>query len=252
MGGSLAPLGLSIAADKTTNLIFPYSIKSVDRGSKEILVQKAANVENVLQVKGAKRDFDDSNLTVITADGSLYSFLLTYADHPGILNLKLNRDDSADPVVEFSEYSDNEHRINGIADRIAKRKGTIKGKRQRKYDIALDLNGVYIDHDLLYFQVQLENDSYINYDIEQLRFFVRDRKQSKRTASQELEMRPLLVVGDIEKVRARSEQQVVFAFPKFTIPDKKKLVLQLLEKHGGRHLEVSIKYRTIAKALRPD
>ena len=48
---SIEPYSLQIGINKTTNLIFPYEIKSVDRGSRDVLVQKAKGIENVLQVK---------------------------------------------------------------------------------------------------------------------------------------------------------------------------------------------------------
>ena len=38
------------------------------------------------------------------------------------------------------------------------------------------------------------------------------------------------------------------AIPKFTIPDKKYLAVQLFEANGGRHIELSVKNRTIIKA----
>lgn len=46
-------------------------LKSVDRGSKDVLAQKAKGVESILQVKAAKTNFDETNLTVINADGKL-------------------------------------------------------------------------------------------------------------------------------------------------------------------------------------
>src|SRR3546814_18758334 len=69
----IEPGYLSVSYDKTTNLVFPYNIKSVDRGTRDVLVQKARNVENVLQVKAGHEAFTETNLTVITADGHLYS-----------------------------------------------------------------------------------------------------------------------------------------------------------------------------------
>src|ERR1044072_5277671 len=83
----IMPYPLVVTYYKTTNLIFPYNIKSVDRGSKDILVQKAKGVENILQVKAGKMGFDETNLTVITADGKLYSYLLNYVDTPVVLNI---------------------------------------------------------------------------------------------------------------------------------------------------------------------
>src|SRR5690606_3632811 len=79
------PMPLGISAAKTTNLIFPYAIKSIDRGSAEVLVQKATGVENVLQVKASIPSFAETNLTVMTADGRFYSFLLNYDGHPSLI-----------------------------------------------------------------------------------------------------------------------------------------------------------------------
>lgn len=53
----IKPYHLAVTYNKTTNLVFPYAIKSVDRGSKDILVQKAKDVENILQVKAGQKRF---------------------------------------------------------------------------------------------------------------------------------------------------------------------------------------------------
>jgi len=66
----IEPFHLDITFLKTTHLIFPYAIKSVDRGSPDILAQKAKGVENVLLVKAGRENFKESNLSVITADGN--------------------------------------------------------------------------------------------------------------------------------------------------------------------------------------
>ena len=45
---------LAITYNKTTNLIFPYSVQSIDRGSKDILVQQPKGTENIVQLKADK------------------------------------------------------------------------------------------------------------------------------------------------------------------------------------------------------
>lgn len=100
----------------------------------------------------------------------------------------------------------------------------------------------------MFYRITLRNHSNINYDIEQLRFFIRDQKKSKRTAVQELEIYPLSIYGDTSVVTALSEHIFVFAVPKFTIPDNKYLTIQLMEKNGGRHLELKIHNKTVVKA----
>src|SRR5690349_15869235 len=71
---------LEVSFNKTTSIVFPFSITSVDRGSPDILAQKVNGVENVLQLKAGQKDFKETNLTVITADGKLHHFTVNYAE----------------------------------------------------------------------------------------------------------------------------------------------------------------------------
>jgi hypothetical protein len=80
----------------------------------------------------------------------------------------------------------------------------------------------------------------INYDIDQFRFFIRDRKKPKRTASQEIEIQPLYATSISSVIPYQSAIMKVYALEKFTIPENKYLTLQMIEKNGGRHLEINI------------
>ncbi|HEY9256658.1 DUF4138 domain-containing protein, partial [Chitinophaga sp.] len=50
----IEPMRLQVAYSKTSNIIFPFAISSVDRGSRDLMVQKAKGVKNILQVKAGK------------------------------------------------------------------------------------------------------------------------------------------------------------------------------------------------------
>ena len=110
------------------------------------------------------------------------------------------------------------------------------------------LNGLFIHDNVMYYRIKMVNRSNINYDIDQLRFFIRDRKKAKRTATQEIEIKPLYVQNDTPTVRGQSQHIFVVALPKFTIPDQKYLAVQLMEKNGGRHLEVDIHNKALVRA----
>ena len=88
----IEPYPLQITTNKTTNLIFPYAIKSVDRGSADVLAQKAKGVENILLVKAGRENFSETNLSVITADGKLYSFILDFTNSPLAINISFVAD----------------------------------------------------------------------------------------------------------------------------------------------------------------
>ena len=81
-----------------------------------------------------------------------------------------------------------------------------------------------------------------------LNFYIKDIKQTKQTAVQELQQVPLFVYNDSGFVKGNTKQTLVIALQKFTIPDKKMLVIQLMEKNGGRNLSLKLKNKTIVKA----
>ena len=111
----IEPFKISVSYNKTSNLIFPNAIKSVDRGSADILVQKAKAIENILQVKAAQIGFSTTNLSVVTADGKFYSFIVDYATEPLPMNLNFSRDTmTAFPSEGFLD----EAALKSIAERV--------------------------------------------------------------------------------------------------------------------------------------
>ena len=244
----IEPYPLWVTLNKTTNLIFPYAIKSVDRGSRDVLAQKAKGVENILLVKAGRESFSETNLTIITADGKLYSFILRYTGNPSLLNISFTKESLPTNMATLPEEGNNEAQLEQVAERVAMEKRMLHGHKDKAYDIRLRLNGLYIENNVFYFQVELRNRSNLPYDIDMLRFFIKDEKKASRTASQDLELLPLFIYGDTASVKEQATHTLVFALPKFTIPDKKYLLIQLMEKNGGRHLHLNVHNRTIVKA----
>lgn len=244
---TIEPYKLDIAYSKTTNIVFPHAIISVDRGSKDVLAQKAKGVENILQVKAARDSFPETNLTVITADGRLNSFVVSYARRPTVLNLSLTGTLKGNTIF-LSPENLNDAEVQSYAQAAAISKKKVKGIKDKNFGIRFQMSGLFIQDDVLYLRINIENQSNINYEIDQLRFFIRDQKKANRTATQEIEITPVYVQNNADKVNGTSNQTIVFALPKFTIPDKKYLAIQLMEKNGGRHLKLHVKNKTIVKA----
>lgn len=236
---------LAIAYSKTTNIVFPFAVKSVDRGSEDVLVQKAKSVENVLQLKAAKYGFAETNLTAITSDGQLYSFVLNYNEQKPLLNLVVDKTKSFTQENFVSAESEDEAELQSYTKLAFYEKKKLHGVKDEKYDVKLQLNGLFIHEQVMYCRIKVKNYSNVNYDISQLRFFTRDQRKAKRTASQEIEIYPLYIYNNAAVVQAESEISFVFALPKFTIPDKKYLAIQLMEDKGGRHLELRMKNKKL-------
>jgi conjugative transposon TraN protein len=226
---------LQITTDKTTSLIFPFPIRHVDRGTKDVLVQPVKEADNILLVKAASVKFPETNLSVVTGDGSVYSFKVNYTDQPENWIFYL-------PELKKST-------IATYANCILDNHRTVRGIRDRKWDIAASVNGIYIKDDVMYYQILLCNQSTIDYDIDLLKFYIRDKRKSKRTAAQENELIPLHISGNTRKVKACAFSMIVVALDKFTIPDAKYLAIQLMEKNGGRHLLMKVNNNKIIRAL---
>ncbi|HZX74963.1 MAG TPA: conjugative transposon protein TraN [Cyclobacteriaceae bacterium] len=238
---------LQITYNKTTNIIFPSVIKSVDRGSRDILAQKARQVENVLQVKADKKFFLETSLTVITSDGELHNFIVSYSDTPSQLNWFIDSE-QVEPKIMLTRSID-EKSLEMQSTSILSDKRWMLLKNSGKYGIKLSLFGIYVNGNVMFYRLQLSNKTNIDYDIESLRFYVIDKLKARRTASQEIEMTPIHLSGNTNStIKGQSEMNAVYTLDKFTIPEAKRLVIEVLEQKGGRHLKLHIKNSAIVSA----
>lgn len=244
----IEPYPLTITYSKTTNIIFPYAIISVDRGSKDVLAQKAGGVQNVLQLKAAKQGFQQTNVAVITADGKLTSFLIDYAENPTVLNLSFTAEQMKASIPILSKTA-NQEKIQKYSNWASASKEKITDVKDKRFGIRMRLNGLFVHDSIMYFRLSIANKTNINYHVDQLRLYIHDQKRSKRTAAQELEINPLYIQGDTSVITGQTERTFVYAVSKFTIPDKKYLAIELMEKNGGRHLQLKVKNSKIIKAL---
>ncbi len=224
---------LSITTDKTTSLIFPFPIKYVDRGTKDVIVQPVKEDERILLVKAATKQFTETNLSVVTGDGNVYEFTVNYVPQPAELVLHL----PANKKATITSYAN--AILNNPPNRILK---------VEHGGVITKLTGIYIKDEVIYYQLEIHNHSPLDYDIDLLKFFIADKRKSKRTALQENELVPLLVAGNKSKVKAYNFSVIVVALDKFTIPDAKYLGIQMMEKAGGRHFNLKVYNGQILKA----
>lgn len=240
---------LPISTDKTTSLIFPFAIRHVDRGTKDVLVQQVTEAANLLLVKAATINFRETNLSIITADGQVYSFEVKYDDYPTqtvyhlVPHIPANNAD-----ISFDEELMNARNIESYATGILDNPKFIRGIKDNSWDILTRISGIYIKDKVIFYQLILDNQSPIDYDIDFIRFYIKDKKKGKRTAAQELEQPVLYKTGNSTKVNANNKSLLVFALEKFTVPDAKYFFIEIGEKNGGRHLRLRVNNNKLLKA----
>ncbi|GAB3910351.1 conjugative transposon protein TraN [Mucilaginibacter boryungensis] len=245
----IIPYRVEINNLKTTVILFPATIKSVDRGSRNILAEKVGDAENALKIKADRLDQPESNLSVITADGKLYSFIVDCTERPAYQAVDLRKQQNHEQSeINFTNRQLNLPLIKAKCDEVLSRKHFMNEK-VRAQKMELKIEGIYLDQGNMYFGMSVTNHSHIDYPVEFCSFFTRDRKKVKRMALQEQEEKPLYASCDFTRIiPGKSTRHLVFAFPQFTISDSKLLVIDLYEKNGDRKLSLAIDGKQLLKA----
>lgn len=256
----IPPYALEVTFSKTVHIIFPAAIRYVDLGSADLLAAKADGTENVLRVKAALRDFSrESNLAVITEDGSYYTFNVKYADEPVKLSVEMtdflhdgeatNRPNNALQVYMQELGQESPLLVKLIMQSIYKNNDReIKHIGSKRFGIQHTLKGIYTHNGLLYFHLQLKNSSNVPYNVDFITFKIVDKQMVKRTAIQEQVIWPLRAHNNLMLIGGQRTERMVFALPKFTIPDDKMLVVELNEQNGGRHQRFTVDNADLVRA----
>lgn len=251
---------MEVTFDKTVHLIFPSGVTYIDLGSSNIIAGKADGAENVVRVKAAVKGFkEETNFSVITNEGSFYSFIVNYSENPDKLNIemkdffhneKLGNQPENSLEVHLSELGNESPKavqmaMEKIYKNNRKRVNHINGKQ---FGIEFQLRGIFSHNGLLLLHTEIRNTTDIPFDIDFLVFKIVDKKVAKRMAIQETVIKPVRAYNYLTSVKGKETESTVFAFQKFTIPDKKQLVVELFEKNGGRHQRFVVKNGNLGKA----
>ena len=256
----IPPHGLEITYDKTVHVIFPAPVRYVDLGSPNLIAGKADGAENVIRVKATTRHFrQETNMSVITEDGNFYTFNVKYADEPLLLNVEMgdfihdgesvNCPNNAMEIYLTELDNESPRLVRLIMKSVHENdKRRIRHIGSKRFGVQFLLKGMYTHSDLLYFHTQVKNTSHVPFDVDFITFKIVDKKVVKRTAMQEQVIYPLRAYNYVTRVNGRDSECTVFALPKFTIPDDKKLVVEMLEKQGGRHQRFEVVNEDLVRA----
>lgn len=245
------PYALEVAYDKTVHIIFPSPVSYVDLGSSIIMAGKAPETENVLRVKASVDGFDnETNLGVICKDGSFYSFNVRFSSEPKKLNIEMadmfagassnlpaNKSD-----IYFTELGDSSpvlvhlimKTIYSNDNRFIKHIGT------RMYGLEYTVSGIYTYNNMLYINTRLKNRNDIPYNVDFVKFKIIDKEKSKRTAMQEIEIKPIRAYNNQPIIDSDKTENTIWAFDLFTLDNDKLLEITMYEKKGSRTLTFTL------------
>ena len=238
---------LYVNEEVTTHIIMPEPIRLVDISTQKIAGNQCA--DNIVRIKPVNRMFEHELAGTVTVIGerNMVQYDIVYTRQPNLAysvykvsNAELDR--YSNPSVTMTEGE-----MARFAYAIYNSPRHFYGIRQSKYGMTIRVNNIYTLNDYFFIDYSIENRSKIKYDIDEVRVRLTDKKQSKATNSQTVELSPVWSLNG-----ARSFQKAyrnVIVIDKLTFPNEKVLSLEISERQiSGRVITVNIDYSDILNA----
>lgn len=245
-----------IYIDEEISLHFlsPQPIQYVDI-STDILVGDIP-LENVFRVKAVRDSVSDLNgynksLGVVTIVGQKFiaQYDLWFAHDERQLKTQVEILPIHTSPLEVGKIpmSDQELRYFSMEAFKAKKKKPVIENSQ--YGITGQVNQVYTVDDYIFLDISFRNLTNLKFDLDQLRFKIEDKKITKATNVQSIEIKPEYQLFSPESFEKKYRN--VFAFKKVTFPNSKVLVIELTEAQiSGRTLYLHLLYSDLLNADR--
>ena len=115
------------------------------------------------------------------------------------------------------------------------------------YKLRITLNNIYTIKGFFFIDVSIRNKTNIEYDVDQIRFKIEDKRHTKATNFQQIEVEPVLSINEGETFV--KEYRNIYVFEKFTFPDEKVFTVEVSEKQiSGRTVILRIDYADVLNA----
>jgi len=250
------PLDTIYANDtKNVALFFPEPIRQGITGSDNFVFTYNREKEQyfgLLQATPGK----ESNLLVVNRNGSIFSYIVRYKKQLSKLNYFIplsNSIGNEKPIVTDSTLVESSEELvdnktyyhQKFCSYLLNRKQRIGRIKKRNESIILNVENIVFDKEELYFVIEIENNSSLDYDLNFLNLSIETRQKGKRKSLQRLYQEPIYKHNLPSKIKENERTRFVYVLPKFSLSDDRRAILELNEKDGERNIEMKLSHRYI-------
>jgi conjugative transposon TraN protein len=240
---------INVCKTKTAHLICPERVTYLQAGDNDrIIAEVVPEHQNIIRIKALSEFEGSSSLTAISG-GKVYSIIVEYADTDEIAWRLENF--AAEKAGQAAGTTLEDYLLRELSYQILGRDKSHACSKVKKNDVSFGLLNIFQKNDLLFFVVEIINNSGMGFDVENVHWWIGDKKQYKSTNLQEFQCYPVYQHYGVKYVPKKTTLREVFVFPKFTIPDQRVLKIELLEKameNTGRKLTLEVKNKAILQA----
>lgn len=228
----------------TVHFISPEPIQYVDISSSRITGDLP--LKNVLRLR--YRDsagMDDDAVITITGEKYIAQYHIICGGTNVPTEIEIKPADTRPLDVAGIGLSANQ--LKRLAMNIAAQKPGKRREIVKAFGINGTANHIYTFGDYIFLDISYENRTNLKYDIDEMRFKIDDRKVTKASNVQSVEIRPEFVLFNTPSFKKHYRN--VFVFKKLTYPGNKVLKIELNEKQlSGRVITIQIPYKDILEA----
>ena len=253
--GASANERIYVNREVTTHIVMPENIKMVDISTTKIAGNQCT--DNIVRIKpscgsdsipeAGYRDNELLGTLTLIGERHIAQYDILYTQSPqmaaSIFEVPYSHTQSyinpevTMPMAEMARYAwavyGSGRKYNQIVSRAHGMKAVV--------------NNIYAVGDYFFIDYSLQNKTKIAYDIEDLRVKLTDKKETKATNSQTIELSPVFSLNHVRKFK--KSYRNVLVLPKLTFPDEKVLRLEISENQiSGRVITLTIEYEDILHA----
>lgn len=245
-----------VNSEVATHIVMPENIKLVDIPTAKIVGNQCT--DNIVRIKpylesdslqavGSYKDNELLGTITLIGERHIAQYDILYTQSPGmaasIFEVPYNHTRSyinpevSMPMAEMARYAwavySSDRKYNQIVTKAHGMKAMV--------------NNIYAVGDYFFIDYSLQNKTKIPYDIEEIRVKLTDKKETKATNSQTIELSPVFTLNSSRKFKKNYRN--VLVLPKLTFPDEKVLRLEISENQiSGRVIVLTIEYEDILHA----
>ncbi len=241
-------LPLTVNENVTTVITATEPIRFVDISTDKVVGDQP--ISNTIRLKPKETGHEDGEIlaivTIVTERyRTQYSLIYTTRMQEAVTDKEVRQWELLpynNPVVSMSTTD-----MARYARQIWTSPARIRNVSTRQHRMEMRLNNVYAVGEYFFLDFSVENKTNIKFDIDQLRVKLSDKKQSKATNVQTIELEPAMILEPAKSFRYGYRNVIVIK--KMTFPNDKVLTIELSEQQiSGRTIYLNIDYEDVLSA----
>lgn len=239
---------LTVNEQITTVITASEPVRFVDISTDKVAGDQP--IDNIIRLKPKEAGHEDGEVlavvTIVTERyRTQYALVYTTRMKEAVTDKEIllqEREAYNNPAVSMSTAD-----MTRFARRIWNSPAKIRNVATKAHRMVMRLNNIYSVGDYFFIDFSIENRTNIRFDIDEIRVKLADKKLSKATNAQTIELTPALVLEAGKTFRHGCRNVIVVK--KLTFPNGKLLSIEMTEKQiSGRNISLNIDYEDVLAA----